>query len=112
MLFHYSAHKKDTKTVFIGGDKKYLPTGFEYKTASKGYLVAEIFRKQLHQSIKIIENMYFLNLSKIVLLISQQPNILQRPYCTSKTKKRVLYITSNKEHCCSFLIGREIKKQE
>ena len=46
LLFHYSAHKKDTKTVFIGGDKKYLPTGFEYKTASKGYLVAEIFSKQ------------------------------------------------------------------
>ena len=42
-LFHYySACKKATAMVFIGGDKGYPAVRFEYKAASDQYLVAEI----------------------------------------------------------------------
>ena len=42
LLLYYSARKKATTMVFIGGDRGYPAVRFEYKTASERYLVAEI----------------------------------------------------------------------
>ena len=46
---YISAHKKATAMVFFWSGSGYTPLRFEYKTASEGYLVTEILRKQFHQ---------------------------------------------------------------
>ena len=39
LLLYYSACKKATLMVFMGGDREYPAVRFEYKTASERYLV-------------------------------------------------------------------------
>ena len=43
--FNYSARKKVTAMVFIWGDRGYHAISFEYKMATRRYLVAEILAK-------------------------------------------------------------------
>ena len=45
------------------------------------------------------------------LLISQQPNIAQRPF-VFKTNGKIPSITSNKQHCCSWFTSWVIKQQK
>ena len=45
--------------VFIGGDTGYSAVHFEYKTASDGYLVAELLAKQFWVFLKKIEILNF-----------------------------------------------------
>ena len=38
---------------------------------------------------------------KTVLIITQQPNIAQMPFCI-QNERQISFITSFKDHCCSF----------
>ena len=78
--------------VFIRSDRGYPAVRFEYKTASERFLVAEKLAKQFWVfSKKSLEFQFFQKTPKTVLLISQQPNIAQRPFCIQNDRQDNLY---------------------
>ena len=91
LLLYYSAHKKATAMVFIWGDRGYHAVRFEYKTASERYLVAEIYAKHFWVFLKKLKVSFFSKTPKTVLLISQQLNIAQRPFCIQNERQDILY---------------------
>ena len=76
------ACKKAIAMVFIWGDRGYPAARFEYKTASERYLVAELLANNSD---------FFLKTPKAVLLITQQPNIAQRPFCFQNERQDIIY---------------------
>ena len=90
-LLYYSACKKATAMVFIWGDREYPAVRFKYKTASERYLVAELWAKQFWVFFEKIEILNFFENTQNVLLIYQQPNIAQRPFCIQNERQDILY---------------------
>ena len=77
--------------VFIWGDRANPAIQFEYKTASERYLITELYAIQFWVSSEKIESLIFLKTPKTVLLISQQPNFAQRPFCIQNEQQDILY---------------------
>ena len=77
--------------VFIWSDRGYPALRFEYKTASERYLAAESWAKQLRVFFEKIEILNFFENTQNVLLIYQQPNIAQRPFCIQNERQDILF---------------------
>ena len=111
-LLQYSACKKATAMIFIWGDRWYPAVRFEYKTVSERYLVAELWAKHFWVSSKKLQKfkMFKKHPKMFYLYLSNQISL--RGHFVFKTNGRISFITSDKDHCCSFFTSWVIKQQK
>ena len=90
-LGHFAAaHMKDL--LKVGAKSKYiLPFAFNTKRPLSNIWLQRYKQNNFGCFLKNWNSVSFWKAPKIVLLISQQPNIAQRPFCIQNERQDILY---------------------